>query len=162
MTAKWDPHRVSDTLAGILAVSRQQQAPPPVDILITFDRHGVSAHPNHCALYDGGRIFIQQKHRDSTYLGRPTTLYTLKSTSWFRKYLSVLDLIPTLLDVAMLREARGHQPSPSLYFASPPVRVRVAQSAMTRAHQSQMRWFRWGWIMASRYMVLNHLEPEWA
>ena len=151
---------MSDTLAGILAVSRQQQAPPPVDILITFDRHGVSAHPNHCALYDAGRIFVQQKQRGSANRDYPTTLYTLKSTSWFRKYLSVLDLIPTLLDVVMAREAKGHHSSPPLYFTSPPVRVRLAQSAMTRAHQSQMRWFRWGWIMMSRYMVLNHLEPE--
>ena len=29
--------------------------------------------------------------------------------------------------------------------------------AMTRAHVSQMRWFRWGWIGVSRYMVVNDL-----
>jgi N-acetylglucosaminylphosphatidylinositol deacetylase len=31
---------------------------------------------------------------------------------------------------------------------------------MTTAHESQMRWFRWGWISLSRYMVLNDLKKE--
>lgn len=29
---------------------------------------------------------------------------------------------------------------------------------MTTAHVSQMRWFRWGWIGLSRYMVVNDLK----
>jgi N-acetylglucosaminylphosphatidylinositol deacetylase len=36
--------------------------------------------------------------------------------------------------------------------------MRRAQKAMTVAHKSQMRWFRWGWIGASRYMVVNDLK----
>jgi len=31
---------------------------------------------------------------------------------------------------------------------------------MTTAHKSQMRWFRWGWIVLSRYMVVNDLKLE--
>ncbi|PBP17087.1 N-acetylglucosaminyl-phosphatidylinositol de-N-acetylase [Diplocarpon rosae] len=38
--------------------------------------------------------------------------------------------------------------------------IACAQSAMTTAHKSQMRWFRWGWIGLSRYMVVNDLRLE--
>jgi N-acetylglucosaminylphosphatidylinositol deacetylase len=38
--------------------------------------------------------------------------------------------------------------------------VRAAQQAMTGAHKSQMRWFRWGWVGLSRYMVVNDLKLE--
>ena len=37
---------------------------------------------------------------------------------------------------------------------------RIAQKAMTQAHKSQMRWFRWGWIGVGRYMVVNDLKRE--
>jgi len=50
-------------------------------------------------------------------------------------------------------------PSP-LLFMSGPGEVRCAQKAMTTAHKSQMRWFRWGWIVFSRYMVVNDLRLE--
>ncbi len=32
---------------------------------------------------------------------------------------------------------------------------RRAQLAMTQGHRSQMRWFRWAWIILSRYMLTN-------
>ena len=51
---------------------------------------------------------------------------------------------------------RGDFPTP-LLMMSGPGDVRRAQVAMTTAHQSQMRWFRWGWIGVSRYMALNDL-----
>jgi N-acetylglucosaminylphosphatidylinositol deacetylase len=36
----------------------------------------------------------------------------------------------------------------------------TARQAMTEAHKSQMVWFRWGWILTSRYMVINELQLE--
>lgn len=36
----------------------------------------------------------------------------------------------------------------------------TARRAMTEAHQSQMVWFRWGWIVLSRYMYINDLKLE--
>lgn len=47
-----------------------------------------------------------------------------------------------------------------LLFVNTPAQTRIAQKAMTHAHMSQMRWFRWGWIGLSRYMVLNDLVLE--
>ncbi len=36
----------------------------------------------------------------------------------------------------------------------------TAWRAMTTAHTSQMVWFRYGWIIFSRYMVINDLRLE--
>ena len=36
----------------------------------------------------------------------------------------------------------------------------TARRAMTEAHKSQMVWFRWGWILFSRYMYINDLRRE--
>lgn len=61
--------------------------------------------------------------------------------------------------VAFGEKKTGEHPSP-LLFMSGPGEVRNAQLAMTKAHISQMRWFRWGWIGMSRYMVVNDLKLE--
>lgn len=47
-----------------------------------------------------------------------------------------------------------------LLLVNTPAQTRIAQKAMTDAHVSQMRWFRWGWIGMSRYMVMNDLVLE--
>jgi len=54
---------------------------------------------------------------------------------------------------------KGQFPTP-LLFVSGPGGVRQAQKAMTTAHKSQMKWFRWGWIGISRYMIVNDLKVE--
>jgi N-acetylglucosaminylphosphatidylinositol deacetylase len=56
------------------------------------------------------------------------------------------------------KQMKAH-PSP-LLFLSGIGEVRIAQQAMTTAHKSQMRWFRWGWIGLSRYMVVNDLKLD--
>ena len=38
--------------------------------------------------------------------------------------------------------------------------VLTAWRVMTRAHRSQMVWFRYGWITFSRFMVMNDLWLE--
>lgn len=53
--------------------------------------------------------------------------------------------------------ARGGNGGGGIVLVSSPGEYRKAQKAMTEAHVSQMRWFRWGWIGLSRYMVINDL-----
>ena len=110
------------------------------ELVITFDAGGVSGHGNHIALLHGAREFA------------PPALWTLTTVGVLRKYASVLDAVVTLW-------ARGER---DLAFVSSAAGVRVAQRAMTQAHTSQMRWFRWGWIGLSRYMVVNDLRMDMA
>jgi N-acetylglucosaminylphosphatidylinositol deacetylase len=130
-----------------------------IDTIITFDAHGVSSHPNHKALYHGAHSFLRAlMHRHSGW-ECPIKLYTLTTTSIFRKYLSLLDAPVTLIAAIVRKKELGDYPTP-LLFASSPIGYRTAQKAMTTAHESQMRWFRWGWIALSRYMIINDLKKE--
>lgn len=165
MKVTWDKQKIADLLTSAFLSSvpqkKDKNTPPTtsIDILITFDASGVSSHPNHISLYHGSRYFVSSLMRDHSGWQSPVDIYTLTSISIFRKYTSFVDSILSLIFVAFGRREIGDHPSP-LLFMSGVEGVRVAQKAMTTAHKSQMRWFRWGWIGMSRYMVVNDLKLE--
>lgn len=164
MTVTWHPRLISNLLTTAFApnmssISSKEAPQATVDAIITFDAHGVSGHPNHKSLHAGAHTFLKAlMHRHSGW-ECPIKLYTLTTTSVFRKYLSLLDAPATIIGAIIRKKELGHYPSP-LLFASSPAAYRTAQKAMTTAHESQMRWFRWGWITLSRYMVINDLKKE--
>ncbi|KAK0716551.1 hypothetical protein B0T21DRAFT_415275 [Apiosordaria backusii] len=123
--------------------------------------YGVLGHPNHISLYHGAEAFVAhgEPGRES-----PVDLYTLKSVSLLRKYISVLDVFATLMTAWGRGVGRGDMAHPDglifmagLFGAGG---VSTAWRAMTRAHRSQMLWFRYGWVAFSRYMVMNDLSLE--
>ncbi|KAL1387780.1 putative deacetylase LmbE-like domain-containing protein [Phyllosticta capitalensis] len=164
MTVTWDARLISNLLtkafAPRMASMPANSAPEAtIDVLITFDAGGISGHPNHRSLYHGARAFLKAlMHRHAGW-ECPVKLYTLSSINIFRKYVSVLDAPATVGSILVRKKQVGAFPSP-LLFASGPSDVASAQAAMTKAHVSQMRWFRWGWITIGRYMVLNDLRRE--
>ncbi|KAJ9247627.1 hypothetical protein DTO207G8_7973 [Paecilomyces variotii] len=147
-----------------------------IDVLITFDKHGISNHPNHRSLYYGALAFLRTLMKGKTGYSCPVTLYTLSTTNIVRKYAGVLDAPVTMLVGALsnLRSALGgsrsgkSRPSTSggataperLLFVSNVNEWLRAQGSMVKAHKSQMVWFRWGWITIGRYMVVNDLRKE--
>ncbi|KAF1921467.1 phosphatidylinositol glycan class L [Ampelomyces quisqualis] len=164
MAATWHPRLISNLLTAALApnmasVSSQEAPQATIDALITFDAQGVSRHPNHQSLYHGARTFLTALMHRHAGGECPVSLYTLTTTSVFRKYLGVLDAPATMIGALRRPKELGSSPTPLLLVSSP-VGYRRAQAAMTAAHQSQMRWFRWGWITLSRYMVINDLKKE--
>ena len=152
-----------------LKASEQPKA--TIDVLITFDKEGVSGHPNHISLYHGARLFVSELLLNRPGWDSPVDLYTLASVSFLRKYSSVVDVLTTLVHTLFSKKegmrgkgvdvlkGDGNGVSP-LLFLSNAGEVRKGQRAMTHAHLSQMRWFRWGWIWGSRYMVVNDLRLE--
>lgn len=167
MTATWPKDKISSLLSSAFArdlakspKSKSAEAPTAtIDVLITFDANGISSHPNHISLYYGARHFISSLSRNRPGWQSPVDLYTLTSVNMVRKYTSFLDALMSLILVAYQKKSTGAHPSP-LLFMSGPGEVRTAQQAMTNAHISQMKWFRWGWIGISRYMVVNDLKLE--
>lgn len=135
-----------------------------IDVLVTFDSQGVSSHPNHTSLYHGARAFASVLARRRCL---PVDVYTLTSVNIARKYASIGDLLTTLAAyVRHTGSVLGGREHPEalvflneLFGSSGPARG-TAWRAMTEAHQSQMRWFRYGWIVLSRYMVINDLKLE--
>jgi N-acetylglucosaminylphosphatidylinositol deacetylase len=167
MTATWDKQKIATLLSSAFAPNlakpmknKSVDAPTAtIDVLITFDKSGISSHPNHISLYHGASHFIASLIHNRPGWGCPVDMYTLNTVSLARKYTSFFDSIISLLVMAYRSKQMGAHPSP-LLFLSGPGEVRVAQKAMTTAHKSQMRWFRWGWIGLSRYMVVNDLQLE--
>jgi N-acetylglucosaminylphosphatidylinositol deacetylase len=125
------------------------------DIVITFDNYGISGHQNHRSLYHGAKAFLKSipsEHRSA--------MYYLPTVNLARKYTSILDVVPSIL-ATILRSRTGDGGYPSrLFFMSGPAEYRRNQLAMISAHKTQMLWFRWGWILFSRYMVVNELVRE--
>jgi N-acetylglucosaminylphosphatidylinositol deacetylase len=170
MTITWDKNKISallcDAFAPHLARQRASEDAKPtanIDVLITFDSNGVSSHPNHISLYHGARTFLATLMKGKSGWESPVALYTLTSVNVVRKYTSILDFLPTMSLWAMGTKTEEKQHPTGLVFFNQLVGdggVSRARSAMTTAHKSQMVWFRWGWIIFSRYMVLNDLRLE--
>ncbi|KAK1089352.1 N-acetylglucosaminyl-phosphatidylinositol de-N-acetylase [Friedmanniomyces endolithicus] len=102
MTAVWDPKLIASILtryfAPTLAGAPTTAAPPAsLDAILTFDRQGVSGHPNHTALFHGSALFLRHLMARHTGWECPVRLYTLGSVNVSRKYSSVLDAATTVL-----------------------------------------------------------------
>ncbi|KAM3463650.1 hypothetical protein NHJ6243_003055 [Beauveria neobassiana] len=173
MTATWDESKIAGLLMSAFApalasLKKQPTEQPPtanIDVLITFDAGGVSAHPNHISLYHGARRFIAALLRGrGAGWAAPVDLYTLRSVHVSRKYASILDALPTLVTwaaTAARNPDKAHPPA--LVFLSGLVgegALPTAWSAMTASHKSQMVWFRYLYITFSRYMLINDLHLE--
>ncbi|KAL8785075.1 MAG: hypothetical protein Q9213_003580 [Squamulea squamosa] len=173
MNTHWEVEKVADVLGQAFSPQQHAQkgqegedAPKAtIDVLITFDRHGISSHPNHIALYHGAKAWLKELMKGKQGWRCPVELHTLTSISILRKYISFLDAPMTmafgflsgLKDSRRQGKAGGRRQA---LFVSDMVQWRQGQKAMTRAHRSQMRWFRWGWITFGRYMVVNDLKRE--
>jgi N-acetylglucosaminylphosphatidylinositol deacetylase len=186
MTATWSESDISSLLASAFApdLASQSQpqssaarkrgagttAPAPtasIDVLVTFDKHGISNHPNHRSLYHGAVHFLRALMKDKAGYTCPVTLYTLTTTNILRKYIGVLDAPLTMASGALGSIFAGggvakggkkdDMPGKLLFISSVDEYVR-AQAAMVKAHKSQMVWFRYGWITLGRYMVVNDLR----
>ncbi|KIV99431.1 uncharacterized protein PV09_08863 [Verruconis gallopava] len=164
MTTTWDAVLITKLLTSTFAptmskLSAKERPKANIDVLITFDADGVSSHPNHKSLYHGCVHFLRSLMVGRSGWDCPVTLYTLATVPLVRKYLGIFDAPATLVSAVVGEKKVGDRPTP-LLFVSNIADWRTAQGAMTTAHKSQMRWFRWGWIGLSRYMVINNLSRE--
>jgi N-acetylglucosaminylphosphatidylinositol deacetylase len=164
MIVNWDTKALSRLLlthyAPAMANMSANKAPKAeIDALITFDAYGISSHPNHRALYSASKLCLQSMMRRHSGWDPPIKLYTLTTTNMLRKYMGVFDAMASVLDVIFTKKEEGEHPTP-LFFMSTPHGWATGMNAMTSGHKSQMVWFRWIYIVASRYMVINYLRRE--
>lgn len=168
MTKTWSKEAVAKTLTAGFITPLQSKFPssansPPkatIQVLITFDSKGVSSHPNHISLYDGAQHFLRGLTSSHPGHASPIDLYTLTSLPIWRKYISIFDSIISMTVISVFRRKEKAESPSSLLFLSGPGEIARAREAMWKAHKSQMRWFRWGWIGLSRYMAVNDLVLE--
>lgn len=131
-------------------------------VLVTFDENGVSKHPNHISLYHGTRRFYK------SYGAKK--LYVLKSLNFWEKYsftlltnvelfvdhLSkfVFSFLKVNINISFFNQ---NLHSNSIKFYSDLNMLSLSYAAMSFGHFSQMVWFRYGWLILSRYLSFNHL-----
>mmetsp|Transcript_40709 Transcript_40709/g.105251 ORF Transcript_40709/g.105251 Transcript_40709/m.105251 type:complete len:237 (+) Transcript_40709:191-901(+) len=115
------------------------------DTVLTFDAGGVSGHRNHCATYDGVRHFAGHCG------GAGINFWKLDTVPLVRKYIGVVDMLLVLWQQCFQTSEKGITKLPT-YCTS--LRVPQVWAAM-RCHSSQLVWFRWLYLMFSRYIFVN-------
>ncbi|XP_047664961.1 N-acetylglucosaminyl-phosphatidylinositol de-N-acetylase isoform X2 [Tachysurus fulvidraco] len=108
-----------------------------INLVLTFDEGGVSGHANHIAIYKSLSYlaFVGRLPEDCQVL-------SLHTISILRKYLSIFELPISWL-------------IPSSFFCIlGPNEYKKAKEAMLH-HRSQLLWFRYVYILLSRYMYVN-------
>ncbi|KAH8551663.1 LmbE-like protein [Umbelopsis sp. PMI_123] len=141
MKIEWNASLVSSTL-------QEYVTKHDIQIIITFDNYGVSGHTNHKAAYRGALHYITNSDN------RVVSLYKLPSVSLLRKYIGLGDLPLAVLSGRMVKSSTAKT---NLLFVSSPGQYLITHKAM-RQHSSQLVWFRWLYVIFSRYMMVNELE----
>ena len=156
----------ADVIADVL---RSYVFQHEIDTILTFDHQGISSHPNHKSLPAGVKHLI-----DSYDAIPPPQLFTLVSVPLLSKYNSILSPLLAKLDLSASRTmyylqlALTHFPVEKSNHAADQTRFIMpvfvsgvkefwqAIQAMRR-HESQLVWFRYLYVLFSRYMWVN----EW-
>jgi N-acetylglucosaminylphosphatidylinositol deacetylase len=135
-------------------------------VVVTFDAMGVSGHRNHVLLYHGVRRYGQ---RAVAARAAPARLLGLKSANFFEKYsftlvTSVELFVEHVLRLVLGRAGQLNVRLSMLQAAAAPIifysdlnMLAVAYAAMAAGHFLQMVWFRYGWLVLSRYLTFNQL-----
>ncbi|RPD56023.1 LmbE-like protein, partial [Lentinus tigrinus ALCF2SS1-6] len=145
-TAEWDPEVIADVLRPYVFEHQ-------ITTILTYDHHGISSHPNHISLPKGASRLIGSLH-DTNGKPRPR-LFTLVTVPLREKYVGLLS---PLLSRATIFLSKLSQDAPRAKASTTVISdwkgFLRAHRAM-RQHWSQLVWFRWLYVLWSRYMWVN-------
>lgn len=158
MTATWDEKEICQVLLELIT--------EPSAVLITFDEKGVSNHPNHISLYHGTSLYYNTwGTRKSLSMYKLKTLNPLEKYSFtiltdielFVDHISKLILSNILKFNINISFFNAPKNLTSLKIYSDLNMLSCSYAAMAHGHFSQMVWFRYGWLILSRYLTFNNL-----
>ncbi|KAG6549176.1 hypothetical protein Mapa_009402 [Marchantia paleacea] len=133
-------------LVQIIAEAVQSQT---IDCVITFDKYGVSGHPNHSALSRALRAYLVEISKDFISTGQIEG-WELESVNIARKYSGVLEIFFSTLRWLWTRK-RGQFHC----FVTPNPLTSVG--AM-KQHKSQWLWYRRLFVVFASYTYVNTLR----
>ncbi|KAI6225630.1 N-acetylglucosaminylphosphatidylinositol deacetylase [Aphelenchoides besseyi] len=107
-----------------------------IEVIISFDGRGVSSHSNHIACFHALQFLYTNGHIPSG-----TQIFVLETVSIFRKYVGIFDVHCSYM-------------SPTFMLCAAPWTVWLAM----RKHRSQLVWFRYLYMIFSRYVMINTLK----
>lgn len=150
--AEWKAELLSDIIQSHVEML-------DIDLLITFDRDGISQHKNHQAIY-----FATASLYLAGSLPEKCRVLVLSTVNIVRKYLSLFDVIVSLVLSSnwwVWNFCISLQFSTWIFISRRIILnwsdMKLVQSAM-QCHKSQMLWFRKLYIRFSRYMIVNTLN----
>ncbi|KPI83343.1 N-acetylglucosaminyl-phosphatidylinositol deacetylase [Leptomonas seymouri] len=115
-----------------------------ISTIVTFDKYGVSGHPNHIAVHNGVRELKENMPPGLIYL-------QLRTRNLFMKYIGPLAVLPYATFSASYVSRTNF--SPLIHPASS-----WASMAAMQCHASQLVWFRYLFVLFSSYTYVNELE----
>ncbi|KTB14210.1 N-acetylglucosaminyl-phosphatidylinositol de-N-acetylase [Nakaseomyces glabratus] len=135
------------------------------DIILTFDREGISGHRNHIACNEGVISYLK------TIKSNSFVFLELKSLSTWQIISKYSGVVPKLLEIiynkirASNKTFMSYLPNrdsiatdSNVCFISTFDQYALSFAAMCYAHKSQMVWFRYLWWSFSRYVFVNDLS----
>ncbi|TRY79452.1 hypothetical protein TCAL_07558 [Tigriopus californicus] len=129
---RWKEELISEPILHMTIVQ-------DIDVIVTFDRYGVSGHKNHTSVYNAMALLCLERR-----LPKHCRVYCLRSVNMLRKYSFMFDLPMSFIL------------SPFSYIASLQDWLTI-QKAMA-SHHSQYVWFRKLYMIFSRYVLINTLD----
>lgn len=159
---RWDPQNVANAIGEFL------KGKPEYKTLLTFDRYGVSGHTNHCDV-STGVLYFATRSKSAHF-----TILELESVPLLVKYLGPLGIIYEYIqalivsnNLMLTRSKAAAPPSQSQTTTAAalggPITMmmdskgyQTSLSAMSQ-HSTQLVWFRYLYIIFSRYMFINTL-----
>lgn len=162
MNEDWDTQRIAEILKSKINHKASERT-----VLVTFDQDGVSGHPNHKALHYGVLHYIKLIGGR----GHDTRVLMLQSLNFLEKYSSTIltnvelfvenisrlifsSFLNVKINISFFNSKYSTQ---VLKIYSDLNMLSVSYAAMAYGHYSQMVWFRYGWLLLSRYLTYNHL-----
>ncbi|GAC95597.1 glycan biosynthesis protein [Pseudozyma hubeiensis SY62] len=148
MEGIWPNEHISSVVAKHIDSLSQ-----PIDALITFDKRGVSEHLNHIAAYNGTR---------DTAVARNLALYVLPTLEVWEKYTSVPSAVWETISYSGYappssgNKTAAYEPASEIMVLASSAQYVKAVQAMFK-HQTQLEWFRYLYLVFSRYMFSNRL-----
>ncbi|CCI49896.1 unnamed protein product [Albugo candida] len=141
MHVSWDPQHIANI------IQRQFDGGNTFQAIFTFDEFGVSAHPNHIAVYRGVRLALE-KFDSAKVFG-----FALKSTNLARKYIGVLDVAILRIQQILSTKKSGLSDELAMFTWRP-----WWNYQLMAIHASQFVWYRRLFVIFSRYTYLNTFE----
>ncbi|EST09921.1 N-acetylglucosaminyl phosphatidylinositol deacetylase-related [Kalmanozyma brasiliensis GHG001] len=148
MDATWPTQHISSVVGKHINSLKRSS---PIDALITFDKHGISGHLNHIAAYNGTRDLA---------VARNLPLYVLPSMEVWEKYnsapLAVFETFMYSGRPVPAQDSANYKPASEILILASTQQYINGIRAMLK-HKTQLEWFRYLYLVFSRYMFSNRL-----
>lgn len=153
ITMKWEASVIASVIASYVVDNN-------ITTILTFDTQGISSHPNHYSLPFGASYLVHSL----TLVGPSTEIaprvFGLVTLPVLPKYLGIGSVLLTRFKIFLGSSLSYLVPvgisQQMAVFTSGPKEYLTATRAL-REHNSQMLWFRYLYMLFSRYMWVN----EW-